>query len=98
MFKIIDTDGRMQECEGLDINVWLDEEGNRVNLTAYKMEKDENDLWRTNTNVCLFWANTNFSAEDYADEWYGYSDDTVPGDMPTEVRDLVNQIVKEVSL
>lgn len=90
------------EVEGIDINVWNSNlygsgPARGIVLTGYPMFKDENGLWDTNTDVILFTADTNFDPNDYEDEWFGFSEDTTPGDMPLEVLNLVNAILKEVS-
>ena len=101
MLKIKSEDGTVREVEGLDLNVW--DTGaygsgpdTGIRLTAYPMFRREGGLWDTNTEVILFRADTNFDRANYDDEWYGYSDDMTPGDMPSEVLDLVNRILKEI--
>jgi len=98
MYKIIDTDGVLQTCEGIDINVWYDEETESIRLTGYKMYRGDDDLWRTNTNVILFWAVTDFESDRFDDDWYGLSEDTLPHEIPADVLDLVNRILAELDM
>jgi hypothetical protein len=98
MYTIIDTDGRLQHCEGIDINVWYDEETEGIRLTAYKMYRMEDGLWDTNTDVVLFWAVTDFESDQFDDEWYGLSEDTLPHEIPADVLDLVNRVLAEVDM
>lgn len=98
MFKIIDTDGVLRTCEGIDINVFHDEETGRPHLTGYPMSKDADGYWDTNTQSVLFWATTDFDPDKYYDEWYGYEDGMAPGETPGEIVRLVSNILREVDL
>jgi hypothetical protein len=98
MFKIIDTDGRLQTCEGIDLNLWYNDQTDAVELVGYPMDKNARGLWDTNTQSVVFWAKTDFDTEDYYDEWYGLSADTLPHEIPADVLDLVNRILAEIDL
>jgi len=98
------TDGQVHEVEGIDVNVWdtgVYGSGPDVGmkLTGYPMFKDENGLWDTLSGVILFSVETDFDRERHdEDAWYGWSGDMTPGDMPAEVRVMVDSIVRELTV
>lgn len=104
MFTLTDTQGKMREVEGIDIDVWDanvlgNGEKKGIVVTGYPMYRDADGLWDTNTSITLFSAETNLNPEDHDESaWYGLSDDTVPGDIPGDVLDIVTNILKEISL
>lgn len=103
MFKLQDAEGVTREVEGIDINVWNSNlYGNGpargIVCTGYPMAKDADGDWVTDDQTILFSAETNFDVSEYEDEWYGFSDDNTPADVPFEVNTLVNNILAEVSL
>lgn len=99
MYRIIDTDGTLRICEGIDINVWYDEDAEGIRLTAYPMSKSEKTgYWDTDTQSVLFWAVTDFESDRFDDDWYGLSEDTLPNEIPADVLELVNRILAEVDM
>lgn len=103
---IIRTDStpNLIETEGIDIDVWnADVLGNGersgIIVTGYPMSRDADGLWDTNTNIILFSAETNLDPEEWDESsWYGLSDETAPGEVPWEVMNIVNNILKEISV
>lgn len=105
MLKIKDIEGVVHEVEGIDVNVFDgrvfgDDEDtfDGAILVAYPMHKDADGIWQTYTGVTLFRAETDFDPDLYYDEWYGFSDENTPGDVPFEVNVLVNNIMAEVKV
>jgi hypothetical protein len=88
----IKTDHGIREVQGLDINVWLDEESGTVNLTAYEAYTGEDGYRHTNTSVVLFSTETDLSPDSHADEWYDW-ESSAPGTIPGEVARLVRRIL-----
>ena len=95
--KLKNTIGQEVEVEGLDVNVWLDEEETeRVFVTVYPMYRDANGYWATNTGVILNTIPTDLPPSEYDrdGEWYGFSDDTAPGDFPGEVLRFIAPLIE----
>lgn len=100
--KLKFENGAVHEVEALDINVWNADnygDGTRsgVIVTAYPMTKDEEGFWDTNTRVHVFTVDTNLDPEDWDDDWFGYSDETAPGEFPADVLRIVENVLKEVT-
>lgn len=91
------------EIEGIDINVWNSNvygsgPARGVVITGYAMSRDEDGFWDTATlQEPLFSADTNLDPEDWDDDWFGMSDDNTPVDVPSDVRYIVDNILKELS-
>lgn len=99
--KLKFEDGTVREVDALDINVWNadrygDGEHSGVSVTAYPMMRN-GEYWDTATNLPIFTASTNLDPEDWEDDWFGYSEDTAPGEFPAEVRRIVENVLKEIS-
>ena len=100
--KLKFEDGTVREVEALDINVWNadaygDGEHTGVVVTAYPMMKNEEGHWDTATDLPIFTASTNLDPEDWDDDWFGYTDDTAPGEFPGDVRRIVENVLKEIT-
>lgn len=101
--KLKFEDGTTREVDALDINVWNanmygDGEKSGVVVTAYPMMKTEEGHWDTVTDLVVFSAETDLDEEDWEDDWFGLSDDTGPADFPAEVRRIVDNVLKEITV
>ncbi len=106
MFKVTDTEGVTREAEGIDVNVWNSDlygsgPARGIVITGYAMSKDAvTGFWTTHSTFSapLFSADTNLPVDEWDDAWYGYSEDNTPTDVPYDVNQIVNNILKEISL
>lgn len=100
--KLRFEDGTVRETEALDINVWNadlygDDDHTGVVVTAYPMNKTEDGYWDTALDLIVFSIPTDLDPDDWDDDWFGYSDDTAPGEFPGDVRSIVEGTLKKIT-
>lgn len=98
--KLRFEDDTIREVEALDINVWNadrygDSEREGVIITVYPMTMQDG-FWDTATDLIVFSTSTDLDPDDWDDDWFGYSDDTAPGEIPEDVRQIVERILEKI--
>ncbi|UVG35068.1 hypothetical protein SEA_CECE_319 [Microbacterium phage Cece] len=90
--KIRDAEGNVHDCpDGIDVNVWDstvygDGTDRGIVVTAYRMLTDEDGFTDTDMNAVVLSIDTDLPRELWGDDdWFGFSDDTAPGDFPHQI-------------
>lgn len=83
----LEIDKDLVQVEGIDVNIMGTAFTDRphAKIAVYAMRKNDDGCWVTDTYRPIVTIETDLDAEDYYDEWYGFSADTAPGDFPGEV-------------
>jgi hypothetical protein len=91
----LEINGTVHEVEGIDVNVYGAEFTDKAHaqIAVYEQRKDADGFWRTETGETLLSIDTNLPLEDYYDEWYGFSEETAPGDFPGEVLRFIKPFI-----
>lgn len=95
----LNIDGEDIEVQGLDVNVYFNEDDGKVWIAAYEMYIAPDGFWDTNTGKTLLSIQTSLSTEEWGeDEWFGLSAQTVPGEFPDEVARFLAPFITSITL
>ncbi|UDL16295.1 hypothetical protein SEA_ZOOMAN_324 [Microbacterium phage Zooman] len=97
--QITFQDGVTREVDGIDINVWNENDGSmpglpdKVHVTGYPMTQDALGLFTTDAGTTVFDVETNLPGEDWDSDWFHWDSEL----MPADVRRVVDSVLKEIS-
>ena len=93
---ILNKNGQVQTIEFLDINVFghaYTDDG-KIELSLYESYYTDDGYLTTNTMDSLVHLKTDLDPDLWGeDEWYGFGDETAPGDIPGDILALVRPYI-----